>query len=157
MEWFVEGGCARLVVCVFFLSMCGCATSPGTGQRGVEAQLQVMGEEICQEVRSGTMWQVGKGGVFESPEEAVHYAANLNLAGYDDWRLPTREEMFGLYTIFYWEKNGSCAMNRKGNFWSLSEEGELLLGHWETYFLCAPEHKYVKSLATRGLVRAVRP
>ena len=147
----------RVISCIFFLTMYGCGTSSDAIRSGADGNLLVIGEEICQEGRTGKMWQIAKKGGINSPEEAKQYAASLSIGGYDDWRLPTKDELFGLYCIFFWEKNGKCTMNRAGNFWALSKEGTTLLGHWETYFLCAPEHKYVHSQGTRGSVRAVRP
>jgi hypothetical protein len=46
-------------------------------------------------------------------------------------------------------------MKRTGQYWAFGE-GRATLGHWETYLLCAPNHKYVKSPGTKGYVRAVR-
>ena len=44
---------------------------------------------------SGLMWQQ-KTAVPMTWEEAVEYCRNLSLGGYDDWRLPSRKELFGL-------------------------------------------------------------
>lgn len=157
MRWLTERRLIRLILSVLLLSVYGCAASSDAIRGGADGDLLVVGEEICQDVKTGKMWQIAKEGVFNSPEEARQYAETLSIGGYDDWRLPTRDELFDLYCIFFWERNGNCTMNRNGNFWSMSEVGVPLLGHWETYFLCAPEHKYVRSLGTRGYVRAVRP
>lgn len=113
------------------------------------------GQGVCLNVRSGRMWQIERGGKFSSLKEAEQYAVNLQLGGYDDWRLPTKTELFDLYYIFFWKNNGDCSMKRTGEYWAFGK-GRATLGHWETYLLCAPNHKYVKSLDTKGYVRAVR-
>lgn len=147
-------------VCLILLILTGygCAArqtgSPGTGKAVL---LRAQGGEICQETRSARMWQAGRGGIFSTMEAARDYAANLQLGGYDDWRLPTREESLNLVQIFFWKQNGDCAMNSQGDFWTVFSDRQASLGHWEDYLLCGPEFKYVKSVKTGGYVRAIRP
>ena len=44
----------------------------------------------------GLMWQDGVN-IFQGGwDEARHYCENLNLAGYSDWRLPTRLELLSI-------------------------------------------------------------
>ncbi len=119
--------------------------------------LRAEGSEICEETKSEKMWQKGKGGPFLTLQEAEQYAADLQLGGYNDWRLPSKEELFHLYHVFFWKKNNNCDLNQSGEFWSVAKDGRSSLGHWETYFLCDPEFNYVKSLKTSGYVRAIRP
>ena len=45
---------------------------------------------------TGLIWQRGDGGEM-TWEKAKEYAADLALAGHDDWRLPTSHELFGLF------------------------------------------------------------
>lgn len=157
MKWFVRLGYVFLVVCGYFMAISGCATTSGTnGERG-GAQLITVGENICQEIGTGRMWQNSREGLVLSAEAAQQSTMALNLGGYTDWRLPTRDELFDLYYIFFWKKNGGCSMNNSGNYWIVDDEGTPLPGHWETYFLCAPEHRFIRSLSTKGYVRAVRP
>lgn len=146
-------------VCLFLLlSGYGCAARqsgiPGAGMDGL---LRVQGAEICQERQSGRMWQVAKGGVFTTIDEAREYVANLRLGGYDDWRLPTTEEALNLMQLFFWKQNGDCSMNNTGDYWTVSGGRQPSLGHWEDYMLCGPEFKYVKSVKTGGYARAIRP
>jgi len=149
-----------LCVCSFLIFCYGCVSR----QNGVDSSrdkkngvLQYDGEGICLDIRTGRMWQVERGGLFSSLQEAEQYAVNMKLGGHNDWRLPTRAELYDLHDIFFWEKNGSCTMTITGDFWTASEKGKKPLGHWETYYLCGPEFKYSESLGTDGYVRAVRP
>jgi hypothetical protein len=139
-----------LFVCTLYILSYGCATQH-------KSIIQFKDQGICQEIKSGRMWQIDKGGKFSSLEEAERYAASLQLGGYNDWRVPTREEYFQLHYIFSERKNNDCAMNLKGEYWSMPEGEEPDLGHWETYFLCGAEFKYVESYGMEGYVRAVRP
>jgi len=45
---------------------------------------------------TGLMWQETPSSQSFSYEEAVEYAENLELAGYDDWRLPSTKELFSI-------------------------------------------------------------
>lgn len=118
--------------------------------------LQDNGQGVCLNVDTGRMWQIKRGGKFSSFQEAKQYAENLKLGGYDDWRLPTKQELFSLHFIVYWKKNGNCKLKYPGEYFILDED-EVSLGHWQTYILCEPNFKYVQSLGTKGFVRAVRP
>lgn len=130
------------------------ADLPGQEKEGLR---QTQGGLICQEVKSGKMWQVDKKGGFSSLSEAERYAADLQLGGYNDWRLPTKEELFNLSHIFFWKRNNDCVMNRRGEYWTVSQKHEASLGHWEIDFACGPEYNYFKSIQPKGNVRAVRP
>lgn len=123
----------------------------------VAGGLVAKGGEICLVIRSGKMWQIERQGPFSSHLEAERYANNLELSGFKDWRLPTKLELYYLYYTFFWNKNGNCNLNGNGEYWSTSKDGQASLGRWETFILCDPEFKYVKSLKTEGFVRAIRP
>ncbi|NEW61643.1 DUF1566 domain-containing protein, partial [Sulfurovum sp. bin170] len=68
-------------------------------------------------------------------EEANEYAKKLKIAGYDDWRLPTIEELEGLLTkrslknskrdSHYVLRDFLEIMPQDSCFWSSSEENEL--------------------------------
>lgn len=112
---------------------------------------------VCLEVMTNRMWQFRKEGPFSSLEEADRYVANLNLNGFDDWRLPTKSELFDIFYIHYWRNDGNCVMNHKGEFWAISSDQGSSLGHWEDDLLCGPEFNFVDSIKEDGFVRAIRP
>lgn len=117
----------------------------------------VRGETICQDSLTGKMWQFSKEGPFTKLEEADRYAANLRLGGYDDWRLPTKSELFNLFYLQYWKQDGNCVMNHRGEFWLISKSQDQSLGHWEDDLLCGPEFNFIESIKEDGFVRAIRP
>ena len=121
-----------------------------------EAKLVDLGNGICQNAASGLMWTIKKSDFFSNREEAEAYADNLEYAGYADWRLPTRNELYRLHELYYWKKNGSCRMRITGSYWSGGPGEKAAAGYWETYYLCSPEFKFIETPG-KGMVRAVRP
>jgi hypothetical protein len=149
-----------LLACVVLVLNQSCASRQKAADASTsvtDGELRAIGQEVCREVRSEKMWQVAKSGILSSQRDAERYAADLQLGGYDDWRLPTKDELFTLHCIFFRGENNDCAMNSDGEFWTDSGEGKQSLGHWETDYLCGPIFKYVESIRTKGHVRAVRP
>lgn len=142
------------------LILCGCASNPDTissnDNRNGRLYL-VEGGVVCLEITTNRMWQFRKEGPFSSLEEADRYVAELNLNGFDDWRLPTKSELFDIFYIHYWRNDGNCVMNHKGEFWAVSRDQESSLGHWEDDLLCGPEFNFVDSIKDDGFVRAIRP
>ena len=151
-------GLYLLLACALILY--GCASNPGnrSSKDDKNGRLFLLeGGMVCQEVITNKMWQFSKEGPFFSLEEAERYAAGMNLGGYEDWRLPTKSELFDLFYMHYWQNDGNCMMNYKGEFWSVSRDQESALGHWEDDLLCGPEFNYIDSIKDDGFVRAVRP
>ena len=145
---------------VLFIFFGGCAsnkTSSDTAEKMSDARLADLGSGICKETTaSGLMWVKQPSPTFQLWEDAAAYAEGLQLQGYDDWRLPTKNELHRLHDIFFWKKNGDCNMQTSGSYWWGSEKANAGPGHWETYFLCSPEFKFVETPGN-GMVRAVRP
>lgn len=140
-----------LLLAVSLFSLQGCA-----GKSSRQARLQNLGNGICQDTVSGQMWQIEKGTMTTSLEDAEQYARALRLGGYSDWRLPTVNELFDLNYLFDLFQNGDCPLDRKGNYWSSEKDGEGKTGAWEIGATqCDPSREY--SPAARGYVRAVRP
>lgn len=80
------------------------------------------------------MWQQGRSKVIRSPESAESYADNLSLAGYSDWRLPTKEEFNDLYfSIDFGGANPKdLDMAMTGSFWIHDEDGRARAGEWDS-------------------------
>lgn len=143
---------------IFILSGCAVKTdTSATHDDKKEGLVSVNGEEVCQEVHTLKMWQFSKEGPFNSLEEADRFVEELKLGGYDDWRLPTKSELFNLFYLHYWNNDSTCMMNHAGDFWMVSESQAPDLGHWEGDLLCGPEYKFINSIKQHGYVRAIRP
>ncbi len=52
------------------------------------------------DLNTGLMWQKTPPAEHFSWNEAVNYAENLQLAGYDDWRMPTIKELYSLVAFY---------------------------------------------------------
>lgn len=51
------------------------------------------GDGTVTDTATGLMWQQCDDGAARNWEEALAYAENLELAGYDDWRVPDAHEL----------------------------------------------------------------
>jgi hypothetical protein len=131
--------------------------APGSYGQEDSGLLWARGNQICQEVQSGKMWQVEKKRGVATAGEAKIHVAGLQLEGYDDWRLPTKAEMLNLAKIFFRHKNNDCDMSMRGDFWIVEDKRPPSPVHWETDFACGPEYRYIEAIKSRGNVRAIRP
>lgn len=143
------------------LLITGCSTKQGhsvSEETNARSILKKTASGVCLDIKTNAMWQVDKSSRVFSQQDAATYVENLVLEGYDDWRLPSNEELLRLHRIFYWKNNGDCVLDLHGDFWAKDEAGEPSFGHWETdYLFCGPEFKYIKSRRSYGYVRAIRP
>ena len=60
----------------------------------------VAGGSVVTDTRSGLIWQKGHSPNKMYWEEALAYCQKLNYAGYDDWRLPNKNELVSLLELF---------------------------------------------------------
>lgn len=119
-----------------------------------EATLENMMDGTCRQLPSGLIWQVDKSDKFSTWKEANIYAESLSLGGFNDWRLPTREECLSLTDLVQMHK-GDCPIAISGAHW-VRESNKNKPGHWESNVLCdGPELRWTS--AGEGSVRAVRP
>lgn len=146
-----------LTILAFPLLSAGCATKNEKGLTADSTAWLIIqrDQDVCLDVQSGKMWQMGRGGMFSSFAQAKRYAENLELAGHDDWRLPATRELFDLHYTLHRNKSGECNLRTSGDYWAV-DNGKPKLGRWETNLLCAPNFRFVESSGTTGYVRAVR-
>jgi len=106
---------------------------------------------------SPLLWQRARGPYFSNPEEARTYAENLDLDGYKDWRLPTREEMLDFYYAFDFgsAQASKLGIDIEGYYWVMDEDGNINAGSWCDGEICEISRSYQPS-AKGGYVRAVR-
>ncbi len=100
------------------------------------------------------MWQTGNKEVFSNSQKALEYVQALHIGNYNDWRLPSKEELYNLYQIYEMKLSGNCPIKLKGSYWLT--EGDIHAGEWEAYPICGgSELQYFN--ATDGRIMAVRP
>ncbi len=128
----------------------GCAGKSGRKSRFVD-----MGNGICQDTVTGTMWQRDHTKVMHSMDDARKYAANQTLGGHKDWRVPTVYELFDLNYLYDLHQGTGCPIEREGNYWSDVKDGDGMAGAWEIADQCDPERQYFPN--GKGRVRLVRP
>lgn len=106
---------------------------------------------------SPLMWQKHRSNLFSSWEEADRYVKELELGGYTDWRLPTREELLDFYFVFDFGNAdaGEYGIQIEGDYWSADKDGIGFSGGWKDGDFCEITRGYQP--ADQGYVRAVRP
>ncbi len=121
-----------------------------------EPQLTQMNKGICQDTRTGLMWQTGRSKSFASVKKANQFAENLVLGGLSDWRIPTLEERLALKNIFDLKRNGACTFKRlDGKYWTAETKLGKQPGRLEPNNECGGGYDFI--VKHKGYVRAVRP
>lgn len=144
---------SHLTILFFFFICQACTFNSFSRKQQNNAKLVDLGNGICRQ-SNGLMWQTGRSGKFASFEEAQEYVTNMKLGGHNDWRLPTKDELYTLCDLFEKKSSGDCPLKTEGSYWSKNGRGEA--GEWHAYPLCGgSDFEYLKSKS--GRVRAVRP
>lgn len=112
------------------------------------------GDGLIQEVTSQRIWQKKRSKKIRTPEAAQAYIAKLNQGEYHDWRLPTKQELYELFSIFDLKRNGNIRLRLEGKYWLSDPQGNISVGGWEIGDGCGPSRSYYPG--TKGYVRAVR-
>lgn len=112
-------------------------------------------EGLFQETNSGLVWQMERSKKMRSLAEVEHYLNQLNQGVYHDWRLPTKWELYDLFSTFDLKKNGDVTIVLEGSYWIRDDKGKRHPASWETGDQCGVERTYYTTQS--GHVRAVRP
>lgn len=67
---------------------------------GIQMSYQDNGDGTVADLKTGLMWQKTPPNERYTWDEAAAYAENLELAGYDDWRIPTIKELYSLAAFY---------------------------------------------------------
>lgn len=140
--------------CVFSLSSCARSIAAGDDTVSRKEMLLInMGNGICLQHPSGLMWQIEESQKFSNLNDAINYVTTLTLGGFNDWRLPTRDECLSLAELLEM-KIGDCPIKIKRGHW-VSNNNKHESGYWEDYPLCGgSEFRWIKD--KKSTVRAVR-
>lgn len=125
----------------------------GTASRK-SMMLEDMGNGVCRQGPSRLMWQIKRSKRFSTWEEANEYVSSLQLGGFDDWRLPTKQETLFLSELLLLN-NGTCPISFTRAHW-MNDKDKGIAGYWEDYPLCGGS-EFLWVDGKEGSVRAVRP
>jgi formylglycine-generating enzyme required for sulfatase activity len=79
------------------------------------------------DANTGLMWQVDEDGEKKQYGEALMYCQMLSLGGYEDWRLPSKEELQVLARAGFEGVKREFSKLQNERYWAASPEEEL---HW---------------------------
>ena len=82
------------------------------------------------------MWQDGEEIYQGTYDEAVKYCENLNFAGFEDWRLPTINELISITDKRKFKPAINSAFNntKSDGYWSSTKSAKDSSGMWIVYF-----------------------
>lgn len=137
----------QLIGCLVIAFFTGCQTASETSSTLTVRQPRLVdfGHGICLDTVNGLMWQTEKSRDYGSWEQAHQYAENLDLAGFNDWRLPTYDELYILNRIIDQKKYGNCQIKLKNSSWTGNTEKKARAGYWDSEPLCGgPSYFFIK-------------
>lgn len=118
-------------------------------------QLKSVGEHYFENTRKGDMWTKSRGKIFAASSEVKNYLKSLNEGQFNDWRLPTKQELYDLFMIFDFKNNGDIKVRIEGKYWLVNNADQMSVGAWDIGDGCGPERTF--SQEKKGFVRAIRP
>lgn len=101
-------------------------------------------------------WQVDRSRRIKDANEVRKYLEKLNHNGKTDWRLPTEEELYTLFSRFDFKDNGQVKIRIEGKYWLKDKEDKMFIGSWEIGDQCEPTRTFYRG-GNAGYVRAIRP
>lgn len=103
------------------LLLSGVFATPYVSTAG-EQVLTMISEEIFQNSRNGQMWQMRKSKRFKTTSSVEQYLIELNQGEYQDWRLPSKQELYELFSYFDLKLHGRVNVQLEGNYWIETRE-----------------------------------
>lgn len=141
-----------LKLTLVLLLLTGVFTTPSVSTAGEQVLTQIS-EKIFQNSKNDQMWQMQKSKRLKTASSVEQYLKELNQGEYQDWRLPTKQELFELFSCFDLKQYGSVKISIEGTYWI--ENDGMQAGVWEIGDQCGPSRTfYTKKV---GYVRAIRP
>ncbi|MGQ9571987.1 MAG: Lcl C-terminal domain-containing protein [Dehalococcoidia bacterium] len=83
------------------------------------------GDGTVSDALRGLQWQKEDDGIERTYEEAQRYSRELRLAGYDDWRLPRKEELMALAELGYDTLNQIFPNTKGDGYWAQTSAEEV--------------------------------
>lgn len=112
-------------------------------------------DDYFKNTKNGAMWTKARSKRFEQASEAQAYLDMQNSGEFDDWRIPTKQELFDMLSVFDLKNNGEVKVRIEGRYWLADSKGQMSVGTWEIGDGCGPERRFFSG--GKGYVRAIRP
>ncbi len=93
--------------------------------------VKILDGGIIQEPENGRMWQMDRSKKIRSPAEVQEYISDLNKGEYNDWRLPTKYELYDLFLLFALKENRELDIKLEMSYWLVGNNGKMIVGSWE--------------------------
>lgn len=142
----------RVVLVVVAISLLATFSVPAVGKT---KSLTVLSGKVFEETSSHRIWQMQRSKRIKTPEDAQVYLQTINQGEYHDWRLPTKHELYDIFSIFDLKNNGDVKIRLEGNYWLADDKGQAYVGAWKIGDQCGPSRNFNRGKA--GYIRAVRP
>ena len=97
-----------------------------TARKQAEVDADIALHPTWTDPATGLMWTKKDNGSGVNWNQATDYCSNLQLAGYSDWRLPTIEELQGIY-----DPSVSLPAMWDAGVWHVHVKGNLKLSGWQ--------------------------
>ncbi len=91
----------------------------------------ILDGDIIQEPENGRMWQMNRSKKMSSSTEVQEYLSNLNKGEYNDWRLPTKYELYDFFLLFALKENQELDINLEMSYWLVGNNEKMIVGSWE--------------------------
>ena len=115
---------------LFTLLFCLSLILPVTASAKMGA-VTILDGDIIQEPGNGRMWQINRSKKMRSSTEVQEYLSNLNKGEHNDWRLPTKYELYDLFLLFALKENQELDIRLEMSYWLVGNNGKMIVGSWE--------------------------
>jgi len=137
------------------LLLCLLTVLPITVSAALQNGAKTVGNNVIQEPGSERMWTMDRSKKLRSPTQVAEYLSQLNKGEFNDWRLPTKWELYDLLQLFALKKIPPVKAKLEMSYWLTGENGKMRVGSWDAGDGCGIERKFYPG--KKGYVRAVRP
>lgn len=120
-----------------------------------EAAITALSDTAFMDNGSKKSWCMHRSKRIKKEDDATAYLERLNQGEFSDWRFPTKEELFKLFSIFDLKEHGNVKIRLEGAYWLTDDKGKIFTGAWEIGDQCGPSRTFYKEKS--GYVRAIRP
>jgi len=150
---------SKIQICLFLqltiLSICIYSYPAQAEETKAKPQLSLSGDLYFVNNPKNNMWIKTRSKRVDSVDDVQQHLSTLNKGEFNDWRLPTKRELYNLFSIFDMKKNGKVKIRIEGSYWLVNNTGKVIAGAWEIGDGCGPERIFYPSKEAH--IMAIRP